>query len=263
LILQSFIDESGSKNQDSFFHFAGFLASAEDWALFSSKWQSCLERNPSIECFKMREAANNPSGCFKNWRRKDVQKKVCELVAIIKDHAKLAIHCATDLSCFDELIGSCEAFPRHLRKPFTWTFSAAIAGVGYEAIELKAESVELFFDQHDKYAPIVRRAYPFLRQMCDPELSRILPEDIWFRDDCKFLPLQAADLLAWLFRKAFNGERNEWEWIAEELMPTIPMAEHSSIFTCERMERIIKLSKEIPVDLVKFEEWRRTWYEGL
>jgi hypothetical protein len=99
--------------------------------------------------------------------------------------------------------------------------------------------------------------------MGDPELVPILPSDILFRDDRNFLPLQAADMLAWLLRKALNGERSEWEWIAEELTPDIPMAEHSSIFSADRMKGILNLSQEIPLDPVKFEEWRKAWYGGL
>jgi hypothetical protein len=260
VILQACIDESGTKNQDSYFTFAGFIAGAEDWASFSTDWQARLDAEPTLEYFKMREAAGNPSGAFKNWKREDVHEKVRELVGVIKQHAKLAIHCATNLQHFDDVLVSPKLLASPYASPYTWSFSAVLAGVGYEAIDMKAEELEIIFDQHDKYAPVVKRTYPVIKESCDPELSRILPVEPMFRDDHKFLPLQAADMLAWLFRKALNGERCEWEWIATELMPYIPMAEHSSIFTAERMEGIAKLSKEIKVDPAKIEEWRRIWH---
>jgi hypothetical protein len=55
---------------------AGFISPAEEWAAFSDEWQLCLDAAPSLRYFKMREAVNNPSGAFKNWKRDTVRQKV-------------------------------------------------------------------------------------------------------------------------------------------------------------------------------------------
>ena len=80
-----------------------------------------------------------------------------------------------------------------------------------------------------------------------------------FKPDTEFIPLQAADMLAWLFRNAFNGRRTEWEWIATELMPVIPMSEHSSLYTLDRLENVRKLAGEMHLTYEERIELRRIW----
>jgi hypothetical protein len=225
---------------------AGFIAPAERWAAFSDEWQRCLDSAPSLKYFKMRHAVNSPSGQFYNWKRAEVRSKVEELVQIIKRHASKAIHCTTEILAFDAILGVA-AGP--LSNPYCHSFSAILAGIGIEACDLNAERVEVIFDEQDKYSELIKICYPFFRSRLDPELQKVLPSEPMFRPDQEFLPLQAADMLAWLFRNATNGLRTEWEWIATELMPSIPMSEHSSFYTDERLENVRRLSDEFAMNL--------------
>lgn len=258
MILQAYIDESGSRNQDKCLVLAGFIAPAEEWAAFSDEWQACLDAAPTLRYFKMREAANNPSGAFKNWKRDAVRAKVEKLVQIIKQHAKVAIHCSMPIREFDEIIGS--EMGGLLTGPYLHTFNGVLAGIGWEAVGQSAERVDLIFDEQDKYAPFVKNVYPFLKaNKFDPELQEVLPTEPMFRPDTEFLPLQAADMLAWLFRNAFNGRRTEWEWIAEELMPVIPMSEWSSLYDKDRLHNVRRLGAEIKFSPEELTELRRIW----
>ena len=256
MILQAYIDESGSRNQDNCLVLAGFISPAQEWAAFSDEWQACLDATPSLRYFKMREAANNPSGAFKNWKRDDVREKVRELIEIIKRHAKIAIYCATPIHMFDEVLAP---IPGPLANPYCHSFGAILAGVGWEAVDQKAERVELIFDEQDKYASLIKNVYPTLMRRFDPELSRVLPEEPMFRSDTHFLPIQAADMLAWLFRNAFNGKRTEWEWIAEELMPVIPMSRWSTFCTLDRLMNVRRLSAEVRFSPEELAELRRIY----
>ena len=56
--IQAFIDESGGKGQGKVFTMAGWLGRAEQWALFSTEWQRCLQSTPRIAYFKMSEATS-------------------------------------------------------------------------------------------------------------------------------------------------------------------------------------------------------------
>lgn len=64
------------------------------------------------------------------------------------------------------------------------------------------------FDAHDKYSELIRNIYPFFRSKLDPDLARILPSEPIFKPDTEFLPIQAADMLAWLFRKLVERTTN-------------------------------------------------------
>jgi len=246
MILQAYVDESGTRNQDVCIVLAGFIAPAEKWAAFSDEWQKCLDATPSLDYFKMRHAANNPCGQFKNWKRTEVRSKVRELMQIIKRHASKAIHCTTEIKSFDAILGE---IPGALSNPYCHSLSAVLAGIGLEACDWNAERVEVIFDEQDKYSELIRNVYPFFRSRLDPELQKVLPSEPMFRPDHDFLPLQAADMLAWLLRNATNGRRTEWEWIATELMPSIPMSEHSSFYTHERLENVRRLADEVEMNL--------------
>lgn len=88
-------------------------------------------------------------------------------------------------------------------------------------------------------------------------LAEILPSHPSFKNDQAFSPLQAADMLAWLFRTAFSGQRTRFKWIATELMPSIALSEYAGVFTEERMKYQLALTSDLvlpPLD--HFEKWR-------
>ncbi len=124
--------------------------------------------------------------------------------------------------------------------------------------------MEMIFDEHVIIGPRVKIWYPLIKESfkgrSEYEMDRlhdILPQEPMFKDDQEYLPLQAADLIAWLFRMAWSGNRNEFEWIAVELSSVIPMSEYSSVFTAERMQRIkaISLQMNFPPDLIN--SWQK------
>jgi hypothetical protein len=85
LVIQAFLDESGTKGTHTFFTFAGFIGRAEVWAGFSQEWSTWLKASPQIEYLKMAEAAKlnqqfRPLGA----RQRD--EKLKGFVEIIKKH---------------------------------------------------------------------------------------------------------------------------------------------------------------------------------
>jgi hypothetical protein len=252
VILQAYLDESGTRNQDICFVIAGFIAAEDEWARFSNDWQQCLDLSPRLSYFKMRDAVGNPTGAFSNWKRKEVQQRVRDLVGVIKRHAKLAIHCTVPIRGFDAIIAPPDGGP--LSNPYCMSLYAVLAGIGWEAVELKAEKLEVSFDTQDKYSGFIKGVYPLMRRRVDPELGRILPVELQFKDDRECLPLQAADMSAWLFRNAFNGRRTEWEWIAIELAPVVPMSEYSTVYTRERLKNVRELTDKVEYSRQDVEE---------
>jgi hypothetical protein len=104
--------------------------------------------------------------------------------------------------------------------------------------------------------PLIKAAMESREDYDLGKLYNVLPSDLMFRDDEIFLPLQAADMLAWITRMAFSGVRNEFEWIATELSPLIPISGYSSLFDAQRMEGIhlASLKMKFPPSLIQ--EWK-------
>jgi len=72
-----------------------------------------------------------------------------------------------------------------------------------------------------------------------------MPIDPLFRTDDEFLPLQAADLFAWLLRNGFdNPENRPFPWIVKELS-NVAETEYSQSCDKERMEAVMHESLRI------------------
>jgi hypothetical protein len=52
-----YVDDSGSEPQGKIFFLGGFISTVERWAAFSNEWDSALALQPSLDYFKMSEAA--------------------------------------------------------------------------------------------------------------------------------------------------------------------------------------------------------------
>jgi len=78
-----------------------------------------------------------------------------------------------------------------------------------------------------------------------------------FKDDRDFLPLQAADILAWFLRTSFRDRvpgletvwrrpaRTGFEWLSAELLRDLPHSKYSTIWGHERIADIQRLSRRI------------------
>ena len=56
MILQAFVDDSGSEPQSFAFILAGFVARPLQWATFTVEWERTLHRPPRLEYFKNNES---------------------------------------------------------------------------------------------------------------------------------------------------------------------------------------------------------------
>jgi len=83
-----------------------------------------------------------------------------------------------------------------------------------------------------------------------------MPVDVLFRDDKDFLPLQAADLYAWVLRKANNDPSyKEYHWLLDELQ-NVKTTDYSQYYDLERMQSVMVQMDDfirdgIPDDLLK------------
>ena len=256
-IIQAWIDDSGVKGTDPVFVLAGFIARADLWAKFSDEWSKTLNEWPTIEYLKMNEAAKL-DGQFRGWSVAARDEKLRKLVAVLVRNApRRAIHFTYDTADFQKY-----RVPRILppiADPYFEGACGIMAGVCYDEIDLGVpEEVEIIFDEHSIFRPRLHLWYPLLKaryELYDPALKGVLPMQPLFKDDKKFVPLQAADVVAWLFRTAFSGQRTEFEWIASALTPLVPMSNYRSIFTAERMNRINAMNLDFPIELIR--QWEK------
>jgi hypothetical protein len=104
--VQGFIDDSGEGDapNDPVFVLGGFISDVERWAAFSKEWRGALDGPPSIDYFKMAEAANlSANGQFARrlgWTEAKRDAKLELLNGIIVRHVELKVNCSVDKAAF-------------------------------------------------------------------------------------------------------------------------------------------------------------------
>lgn len=239
MVIQVYVDESGGKGQGPVFVFSALIGMAEDWAKFSDDWKSRLEQSPRIRYFKMNEAANL-SGEFDRMSRTARDEKLRQLCRIIGGASLRELFCVVKLSEFKKTIA--EHSGRPMSEPYFYPFHIIIMAVGYEMLELDInQPFEIFFDENVIFGPRAKAWYPVIRSMLDDDVRAVVPVEPFFRSDHDALPLQAADMTAWI-RRRWNADGNkQFLWMESELRGLAP-AFHSQLLDGVRMKEIVDQS---------------------
>ena len=75
----------------------------------------------------------------------------------------------------------------------------------------------MFFDENHTFGPRAKAWYPVIRAMMEEEALLVAPIEPFFRSDTDVLPLQAADLMAWIARNKKTKGLGKFSWISSEL----------------------------------------------
>lgn len=263
LTIQAYIDESGVQGTDPVFVLAGFIGETEKWAAFSDAWKQHLSQSPSIQYLKMNEAAKL-DGEFRFWKAEERDQKLSGCVDILnRFQPDKGIFFLNDLVAWEQIVPKMKM--KTLADPHFQAFNGMISAICNEALDVGiSEEIEIIFDEHVIFGPRVSHWYPLLKEMIEhtnPErveqVRTVLPSSIMFRNDKKFVPLQAADVLAWFLRMTFRDrapgietvwrspDPNGFEWLAEKLLASLPKSAYSTIWGHERIANIVELSKEM------------------
>lgn len=237
-MIQAFADESGGKGQGEIFVFSALISDAELWARFADHWQACLDEEPKIKYFKMDEAAGL-NGQFRLFNKHQRDAKLKKLCRIICQCHPVEFCFAFDLKDFAEYWSP--KVDRPLSEPYFLPFQMTVVGVAYQLLDmdLVSEPFEMFFDENAIFGPRAKAWYPIIRESQVEQVKRIMPVEPLFRSDLDALPLQGADLTAWMQRNHNERGLGEFDWLKEELRP-MAFSPLSVIIGKEWIERITK-----------------------
>jgi Protein of unknown function (DUF3800) len=255
LPIQAFVDESGVKGTDRVLVLAGFISGAEPWLDFSAAWQECLSAAPAIEYLKMSEAAK-PDGQFRGWSEKERDDKLAALVQVIKRFPpKLATHISIHLPAFKRFRERIPA-PAPVVDPYFFALETILPMICKDAFDLgEREEVDVIFDEHVIFGPRAVMWYPMIREAivsAEPHLESVMPSTPLFRNDLKFLPLQASDMLAWLLR---NQPR--FAWLMAQLCSSVQMSRRAHVFDNSSLGRTADLTPLLRREFTP--EWHARW----
>jgi hypothetical protein len=103
IMLQAYLDDSGSEPQAPHFVLGGFLANVGQWKRFSDLWKQKLDAEQAIDYFKMHEAMAF-RGQFEDMQRPLQDQKIFELAEIAHDHIEARIDCVMPRAEFEEWV---------------------------------------------------------------------------------------------------------------------------------------------------------------
>jgi hypothetical protein len=190
-MFRGFFDEGNRNPLDIMFVMAGWLASVEQWEIFTSKWQACLDAKPAIKYFKSSEA-DTLDGEFLKCLRSDAEAKKLALAKVIGGSLVYGYVVSQPHELLKEK-------PDRLRKfmgtrIYDWAFMALIPKVLFESLESgRREKIDFVFDGCSELRACIE-SYERQRLEWPPSVQAVAGEIIPGNDK-ELAALQAADLL--------------------------------------------------------------------
>jgi uncharacterized protein DUF3800 len=202
--LRAFIDDSGSGGDSRWYVLAGYVGTVEAWGAFDEAWRHVLAGPPSIEYFKASEAESLRSdGQWAGFTREQRNARIDALIEVIGKHASRTINVRVKQNDYEEIIKP--YVPRIWDHPYYYLFIAAMASaVSAEKYFGINTPIEFVFDNTDK--GLKRRSHQLYGQVQNISQFRNRVHAIRYEDEKRYLPLQAADLLAWQIRRRFCSD---------------------------------------------------------
>lgn len=198
-VLNAFVDDSGSGGDSPWFVLAGYIGTVEQWEQFETDWRSTLDADPKIEYFKMREAESLKDQ-FANFSPAERDAKIDSLIVSINRYALQAIYVRVLQKDYDDIVKG--RLAPEWDSPYYFLFPGFIASIiGQERGRGTNEPVECIFDTSGSLEKRALRLYEPMIQPGNAWHGRVV--NVHFRNDKQFLPLQAADLLAWQVRRFY------------------------------------------------------------
>jgi len=225
-MLQGYFDDSGSdKRLISSFVLAGWIMPADKWASFSDEWDRELKKDPIIQYFKMYEAVSG-EGQFAHIRSEFRKYKTKRMVEII---SRYPVHGICSFLKWDEWLDYAKSLPFPLNdEPYAPLFFLLIDNVlSYQKdLRIFPQEIQLDFDDQGRAG---RFAIEWFNRLWNgvviwkfsDEHKRIIEATPRMLSSKKYMPIQGADVLAWSIRNHLNGAEKNWDWVYEQLEPSI------------------------------------------
>ncbi len=216
VMIQAYVDDSGGKGHTKTFVFSALIAEEKEWARKADEWAAALSKPPKISYFKMDEAVGFDDQFF-GFSASERDEKLKDLCRVIRVPSITTL--SVTIRIDDFLTHWAPRLGKPASHPYFFAFQGVHLGVGFELLSRnQTERCEVFFDENKIFGPRAKVWYPVICRTFPRKVQAVLPVEPFFRDDAEVLPLQAADLTAWIQRKfSSDGDLGEFEWLYEEL----------------------------------------------
>jgi hypothetical protein len=248
-VLRAFIDDSGSGGDSPWYVLAGYVGTVSGWELFDERWQRVLAADPAIEYFKASEAESlRPDGQWRGVSKQQRDAKINDLIQVVASCADRAFHVRVRQKDHDEVIKP--FVPPEWDNPYYGLFQGCVSSVvANERYSGEGRPVEFVFDSNERLEKPSLRLYDRVKDI-DSLTGRII--NIHYQSEKDFLPLQAADLLAWQVRRRLCVPNERPRAHYERALYRLPQNPLENVLTREDLERYSRIMDD---------DARRRWAE--
>jgi Protein of unknown function (DUF3800) len=245
MLLQGYFDDSGThegKNADCACVLAGFISTVDKWKIFSTAWASKLDEYPGLAYFRMSEAMSLRGQFAGGWTPELRDQRIFELAEIIKTHALIRVDCTMNRGWYNSLIRS---IPDEWDDPYYLLFTQLLFAVQEHQMQHDNVDCDLIFDIQGNIGPNILSRWEQIQEYEPNETRRKLMDNRpTFRDDRQFLPLQAADMYAWLLRDHLS------HLIKEQKHPRLPKKRTALVAITKQIRELEYISKEYDFEVL-------------
>jgi hypothetical protein len=192
MILQAFIDDSGSDARSRVFALGGLVAPLKKWTGFAEAWNLARRKKPPrrVGYFKTSEAASF-TGEFEHWTEQDRDKRVIRLAKVVPAYASYQFGISLNRADYDEMIAG-DVLPIYKDPYFLLALGMVVSGHRI-VLDLfpRAKQIDFFFDRQGKFGIAFKELFDKVLAPLFPRLGECL-----YVSSKTFLPLQAADMIA-------------------------------------------------------------------
>lgn len=267
MTLQCYIDDSGSEPLSKYFVLAGYVSKVGAWAKFSEEWSERLKQS-GLAYFKMSEAMGWTKEFSKEngWDAKSIENEVNCLSKIIADNCKSTISCRIETSLFQKLVLPTPTViirNNTNQNPYYFLYMRLISSywARCEKMGIK-ERCDFIFDKQHGYEKRAAELYCSLlddnkREFPKSHRSYIGSKPRW-EDDKEYLPIQAADMVAWLLRR-YKNYKNTGK-VSQQALKNLLSIEHNPVMHPEEILRMSTESLKGDIRRMKQENPFMKWY---
>jgi hypothetical protein len=198
---RSYLDVSGTVDQDPFLVMAGYVAPAEQWGKFIDKWTAILQCE-NISVWHMTDF-NAKCGEYRGWSEERCERVYSELSEVITTHVSVGVVTAVEVDAYRKMIVGKELCRRYGANPYQCCVYTSIGHVnGWARENGISERIAYFIEYGDKGQEKIMKKT--LSKVFDDaglrekwQLETLVPLE---KKSPAAIPCQAGDILAWEIR---------------------------------------------------------------
>ena len=180
LMLQAFIDDSGSEPGGKVFVLAGLLSTASQWEQFSDEWAEICGQEPAIADFHMARAYRIKGGYWGDGTLAELttrrDAKILALAEVVRKYAVVRVSSGVTWRAYEAAARG--KVPPEIDSPYFFLFWYIIQAVArWQEGSGRREKVDFIFDDQGKIGITAVSWYPyFLAAFTDQERSMSMAE---------------------------------------------------------------------------------------